>query len=53
MFRTASIAILLVAGSALGVLLLCVLALRLLLSATFALSGIQPRTMRGTQVLDW
>jgi hypothetical protein len=53
MFRTASIAILLVAGSALGALLLCVLALRLLLSAAFALSGIQPPMKRSRQLLDW
>ena len=53
MFRTACIAILLVAGSVLGALLLCVLTLRLLLSATFALSGIQSRMTRSTQVLDW
>jgi hypothetical protein len=49
MFRTTSIALLIVAG---GSLLLCVLILRLLLSAMFALSGIQPR-MTGAQVLDW
>ena len=49
MFRTMSLVLLIVAG---GALLLCVLILRLLLSAMFALSGIQPR-MTGAQVLDW
>ncbi len=49
MLRTC-IAILVVAG---GAVLLCVLALRLLLSAAFTVSGIQPRMTRGTQVLDW
>ena len=49
MLRTTSIAILILAGSA---LLLCVLALRVLLSTAFALSGI-PRRMHGAQVLDW
>jgi hypothetical protein len=53
MFRSTSIAILILAGGALGAVLLCVLALRLLLSAAFALSGIQRRMMRSTQVLDW
>lgn len=53
MLRTTSIAILILAGSVLGAVLLCVLALRLLLSATFALSGIQRRLTQGTQVLDW
>jgi hypothetical protein len=53
MLRTTSIAILILAGSVLGVVLLCVLALRLLLSATFALSGIQRRLTSSTQVLDW
>ena len=49
MLRTTSIAILILAG---GALLLCVLALRVLLSTAFALSGI-PRRMHGAQVLDW
>jgi hypothetical protein len=49
MLRTASIAILLLGGS----VLLCALALRVLLSAAFALSGIQPRMTRSTQILDW
>jgi hypothetical protein len=49
MLRTTSIAILILTC---GVLLLCVLALRVLLSTAFALSGI-PRRMHGAQVLDW
>jgi hypothetical protein len=49
MLRTTSIAILILAGSA---LLLCVLVLRVLLSTAFALSGIR-RRMHGAQVLDW
>lgn len=53
MLRTVSIAILVLAGSALGAVLLCVVVLRVLLSAAFALSGIQRRMMRSTQVLDW
>ena len=53
MLRTASIAILLLLGSALGAVLLCVLTLRVLLATAFALSGIQRRMMRSTQVLDW
>ena len=53
MLRTTSIAILILAGSALGALLLCVLALRVLLSTAFALSGIPRRMTRSTQVLDW
>jgi hypothetical protein len=52
MLRTTSIAILILAGSALGAVLLCVLALRVLLSTAFALSGI-PRRMHGEQALDW
>jgi hypothetical protein len=52
MLRTASIAILILAGSALGAVLLCVLALRILLSTAFALSGIQRRLTRAP-VLDW
>jgi hypothetical protein len=53
MLRTTCIAILILAGSALGAVLLCVLALRVLLSTAFALSGIQRRMTRGAQVLDW
>jgi hypothetical protein len=53
MFRTVSIAILVLAGSVLGAVLLCVLALRILLSAAVALSGIRRRMMRSTEVLDW
>jgi len=53
MLRNTSIAILVLAGGVLGAVLLCVLALRVLLSAAFALSGIQRRMMRSTQLLDW
>ena len=53
MLRTTSIAILIFVGSALGAVLLCVLALRVLLSATFALSGIQRRLTSSGEVLDW
>ena len=53
MLRTASIAVLILAGSALGAVLLCALMLRLLLSAAFAVSGIRRRMPHGTQVLDW
>jgi hypothetical protein len=53
MLRTTSIAILILAGSALGAVLLCVLALRVLLSTAFALSGIPRRMTRSTQILDW
>jgi hypothetical protein len=53
MLRTASLAILILAGSTLGALLLCALAMRILLSAAFALSGIRRRVTQGTQVLDW
>ena len=52
MFRKTSIAILLLAGGAIGAVLLCVLALRVLLSALFALSGFR-RRMHGAQALDW
>ena len=48
MLRVTSITILILAGA----LLLCVLALRVLLSTAFALSGI-PGRMHGAQVLDW
>jgi hypothetical protein len=53
MLRTATIAILIVAGSALGALLLCALTLRILLSGVFALSGIRRRMTHSKQVLDW
>ena len=53
MFRKTSIAILLLAGGALGAVLLCVLVLRVLLSALFALSGIRRRMLRSAPVLDW
>jgi hypothetical protein len=53
MLRTTSIAILVLAGGAIGAVLLCVLVLRVLLSAAFALSGIRRRMIRSTQVLDW
>ena len=53
MLRTASVAILILAGSALGALLLCAVVLRILLSAAFALSGIRRRMTQGTQILDW
>jgi hypothetical protein len=52
MFRKTSIAILILAGGAFGAVLLCVLALRVLLSAMFALSGIR-RRIDGAHVLDW
>jgi hypothetical protein len=53
MLRTAAIAIILLAASALGAVLLCALTLRVLLSAAFALSGNARRMTRSTQVLDW
>ena len=53
MLRITSIALLILAGVALGGVLLCVLALRVLLSVLLALSGIRRRMMRSTQVLDW
>ena len=53
MLRSTSIAILLVAGSALGALLLCMLTLRLVISALFALSGIRRRVARSAEILDW
>jgi hypothetical protein len=52
MFRKSSIAILILAGGALGAVLLCVLGLRVLLSALFALSGIR-RRLHSAQALDW
>jgi hypothetical protein len=53
MARKISIAALILAGGALGAVLLCVLALRVLLSAIVALSGIRRRMSSGAQVLDW
>lgn len=53
MLRNTSTAMLVIAGGAIAAILLCLLALRLMLSAAFALSGIQPRKMRRGQVLDW
>jgi len=53
MLRKTSISILILAGGLLGAVLLCVLALRVLLSAVFALSGIRRRVAHGAQVLDW
>ncbi len=53
MLRKTSIAILILAGGALGAVLLCVLVLRVLLSAMVALSGIRRRMTHGAQVLDW
>jgi hypothetical protein len=52
MLRSISTAILILAGVALAAALLSVLALRLVLSAAFALSGIRRRTARA-QVLSW
>ena len=49
MLRTTSTAILILAGSA---LVLCVLALRLVLSVLFAVSGIRRREAQ-MQVLSW
>jgi hypothetical protein len=50
MLRKTSIAILILAAGAF--VLLCVLTLRVLLSAMFALSGI-PRRIDSAHVLDW
>lgn len=50
MFRNIIIAILILIG---GAVLLCVLALRVLLSALVVLSGIRRRTPRDVQVLTW
>lgn len=49
MLRTTSTTILILAGSA---LVLCLLAMRLVVSAVFALSGIRRRAAH-TQVLSW
>ena len=53
MVRNLSTAILILAGAAFGAVLLCVLTLRVLLSAIVALSGIRRRMTHGAQVLDW
>jgi hypothetical protein len=53
MVRNISIAILILAGGALGAVLLCVLTLRVLLSAMLTLSGIRRRLKHGAHVLDW
>ena len=53
MLRIASSVVLILAGSALGAVLLCALLLRLLLTAAFGLSGIRRRMTHATQVLDW
>ncbi len=53
MLRTISTAILIVAGSALGAMLLCMLAVRLVISAVFALSGVRRHAMQSEQVLNW
>jgi hypothetical protein len=53
MLRNTSIAILILASGVLGAVLLCVLALRVLLSVMFTLSGIRRRMVRGAQALDW
>jgi hypothetical protein len=52
MLRSISTAILILAGGALAALLVSLLALRLVLSAAFALSGIRRRAAR-EQVLTW
>ena len=52
MLRFVSTLALLLAGCALSVLLVCALALRLLFSIAFALSGVR-RHPRGERVLDW
>jgi hypothetical protein len=53
MVRILFTAVLIVAGAAFGAVLLCVLALRILLSALVALSGMRRRMTHGLQVLDW
>ena len=53
MVRALSIALLVLAGVALGALLLCVLTLRILLSTVVALSRIRRRMTRGGQVMNW
>jgi hypothetical protein len=52
MLRTTSTAILVLAGGALAAVLVALLALRLVLTALFTLSGIRRRAAR-EQVLSW
>ena len=52
MLRIASTWILILAGSAIGATLLCLVALRLVFSVIFALSGVRRHTA-GEQVLSW
>ena len=53
MLRTIATTILILAGSALGAMLLCMLALRLMISAVFALSGVRRHAVRSEQILNW
>jgi hypothetical protein len=53
MLRSTSIAILIVAGGALAAVLVSLLALRLVLAALFALSGIRRRAASAAEVLSW
>lgn len=53
MLRTISTAILILAGSALGAVLLCMLSVRLVIAAVFALSGVRRHAVQGAQVLNW
>ncbi|HET9448771.1 MAG TPA: hypothetical protein VFO35_21040 [Steroidobacteraceae bacterium] len=46
-------AVVILASAAFGAVLLCVLALRILLSTLVALSGVRRRMTHGVQVLDW
>ena len=50
--RTASTSILVLAGSALGATLLCLLVLRLVFAVVVALTGVR-RHVSGGQVLNW
>jgi hypothetical protein len=52
MLRTASTTILILAGSALGATLLCLLLLRLVFAVLFALTGVRRHVAR-EQVLNW
>lgn len=52
MLRIASNSILILAGGAVGTTLLCLLALRLVFSVIFALSGVR-RHASGAQILNW
>ncbi len=52
MLRTISTTMLILAGSALGAMLLCMLSVRLVMAAVFALSGVRRHTAR-EQVLNW